>query len=231
MLGTDSPSSRSCCCRNILILPLFLRISNHPCPRPTPCPQKPGQLLHVTRGLWLPCLANERLTIQIPILFVSHYDRKKGRISPNFSTEHHQNHWYFKHHYKIGIYNWKWWPRLGRYNIGRDTTYTPPSTLLREAALPSDHSSSTTHLSVLAPVRICASQWRGEARHISMGSIVQDRDGMASTRNSSVPLLAHERGTDRRGVRTLRANKMTWHISQDMIRAVKIRYLSPARVM
>jgi hypothetical protein len=44
--------------------------------------------------------------------------------------------------------------------------FTSPSTLLGEAALPSDHSYSTTHLSVLAPFRICASP-RGEKRDTS----------------------------------------------------------------
>jgi hypothetical protein len=80
MQGIDSPSSRSCCCWNIAILPLFLWISIHPRPRPTSSPQKSGQLLHVTRGLWLPCLANESLTLQKPILFVSHNDQKKGEF-------------------------------------------------------------------------------------------------------------------------------------------------------
>jgi hypothetical protein len=45
-----------------------------------------------------------------------------------------------------GVCNWKWWPNSARANIGRSENRTPSSSLVQNAALPSDHSSMSTHL-------------------------------------------------------------------------------------
>lgn len=92
MQGTDSPSG-SFCCGNIAKLPFFLWISIHPCPRPISCPQESWRLLHVTRGSWLPFPANERFPLQISLAKMFRFTQcQKKIISPNVSTDHHQNH-------------------------------------------------------------------------------------------------------------------------------------------
>ena len=108
---------------------------------------------------------------------------KNNRISPNVSTEHHQNHWYFNHHHKIGVYNWKQWPCSGQYNIMRAKTYTShlqlSSVYLRCLA--------TTHpQACICPYSLpfTSARQRGEKQDISVGSIAQDRVGKASNRQN-----------------------------------------------
>jgi hypothetical protein len=153
--------------------------------------QHRGSILHVTRRSWLPFLFNERFPLQIQSnnIFRFTYEQKK-RISLNVSTEQPSQSPVLQPTLQNQcIYNWRWWPRSALY-IRTDTAYTLLSTFLLDAALLSDHSSSTTHLSVLAPVRICASQ-RGEKRDTSLWDRFKDRDGAAPSTHTHTPVYMY----------------------------------------